>query len=499
MDYLLGIDLGTSGAKALIMDADGHVLGMGRYEYGMATPRPGWAEQDPKTWLQATAGSIREAMARAGISPDGVAAIGLSGQMHTTVCLDRHGDVLRPAITWADQRSKPQVEEVYQRLGKAQLARWAQNPLATGFTLATLLWLQENEPGVYARLGHVILPKDYVRYYLTGEIATEATDASGTLLMDVVAGTWNAELLDTCGIDPRVLPAIGSSSALAGVLRGEAALALGLRTGIPVVYGSADQPAQAVGNGIVRPGILSSTIGTGGQLFAPSVTPAYDPDLRLHTFVHAVPGLWYIMAASLSAGLSFSWLRKILEAESYGVLADAAAQVEPGADGLFFLPYLAGERTPHMDPAARGVFAGLTLRHERAHLARAVMEGVVFGLRQGLELIEALGVPVEAVIASGGGTRHPLWLQLQADIFGRDIRQTCTEEAAAFGAALVAGVGAGVYADAGAACTRAVRLSDLVIHPDADRAHTYDGLYRQFTGLYPALRQHFQDIAHSEA
>ena len=327
------------------------------------------------------------------------------------------------------------MAEVYHRHGRAQLARWTRNPLATGFTLATLLWLQDNEPGVYQRIAHILLPKDYLRYHLTGEIASEPTDASATSLMDVARQTWNGELLEVCGINPAVLPPVRGSAEIAGPLCARAAEEFGLAEGTPVVHGSGDQAAQAVGNAVIRPGLISCTIGTGGQLLAPSLEPVFDPELRLHTFCHAIPGQWFVMAAILAAGLSLSWWRHQVAGQmTYSELADAAAGVAPGAEDLSFLPYLAGERTPHMDPAARGAFIGLTLRHERAHLTRAVMEGVIFDLRQGLDLIQALGVPVTRIIASGGGVRHPLWLQLQANILKCPVLQTETEEAAAFGA-----------------------------------------------------------------
>lgn len=488
MDYILGIDLGTSGAKAAILDRSGRIAGLGRREYTVVTSQPGWAEQDPAVWQEAITATTREALAQAAVPPARIAAIGLSAQMHTTVCLDAAGRVLRPAITWADQRSHAEVDEVYRRLGKATLGRWTQNPLAAGFTLATLLWLQRCEPAVYAAIAHILLPKDYLRYFLTGAIGTDATDASATSLMDVAAGAWNAELLDICNINPAILPPIHGSTEVAGHLRAEAAAALGLPEGIPVAFGAADQAAQAIGNGIISPGLLSCTIGTGGQLFAPSAAPIYDPELRLHTYCHAVPERWYIMAATLSAGLSLNWLRRqILAGGSYQALADAAAATPPGAEGLIFLPYLAGERTPHMDPGARGVFAGLTLRHDRAYLIRAVMEGVVFSLRQGLALIEDLGVPVTRVIASGGGTRHPLWLQLQADILKHGIYRSTTEEAAATGAGLLAGVAAGLYPDIATACAQAVHQAGEVVAPDPERAALYDAAFQRYVDLYPAL------------
>jgi len=490
--HLLGIDLGTSGVRAVILDGAGRLKGNGHQELGIDTPQPGWAEQDPAVWLSAAAAAVRQALSEAGSLPGGIRGLGLSGQMHTTVCLDRQGQVLRPAIVWADQRSKEQVAQVYERLGKARLGAWTANPLATGFTLASLLWLRQHEPQMFGRTAHVLLPKDYLRYYLTGQLATEVTDAAATLMMDVARRAWNGDLLAALDLDRAILPPIYESAEVAGRLRPEPADALGLPHGLPVVYGGGDQSMQAVGHGIIRRGLLSCSIGTGGQLFAPTSTPVYDPDLRLHTFCHALPGWWFVMAATLSAGLSLNWWRhKVAGGEPYAALADAAQAVPPGAGGLLFLPHLVGERTPHMDPSARGAFVGLTLRHERAHLTRAIMEGVVFSLRQGLQLMMELGLPVERVVASGGGTRHPLWLQLQADIFNRDIYRTEVDEAAAHGAALLAGVGVGAYNDVADACTHAVRWKDAVVRPNPETAAAYDEIFARYRRLYPALRAEF--------
>jgi xylulokinase len=485
---LMGVDLGTSGVKTILLDAKGRLLAIAASEYGVDTPHPGWAEQDPEVWVRAALDTMRQALAQADVPPEAVAAIGLSGQMHGTLCLDKQGRVLRPAIIWADQRSRQQVERVMRDVGVAQLAKWTANPIATGFMLPTWLWLREEEPEVARSTAHLLLPKDYLRYRLTGDLGTDPSDACSTLLFDTAGRVWSADLLDALEIDAGLLPPVHESTQVAGELSARIAEETGLRASTPVVYGGGDQACQAVGHAVVEPGVITSTIGTGGQLLAPSFSPIHDPQLRLHLFCHALPDRWYLMAATLSAGLSLKWLRdNILLGESYQELADLAAHVDPGANDLLFLPYLVGERTPHMDPQAQGGFIGLKLLHGRGHLVRAVMEGVVFSLRQGLDLMLALDVPVERVVASGGGTRHPLWLQLQADIFNRPIYQTETVEAAAQGAALLAGVGAGVYADVSAACHETVKHKAAVVEPLPENVARYADLYPAFCELYPAL------------
>jgi xylulokinase len=490
---LMGIDIGTSSTKTVVIGLDGTLLGLATQEYAVETPRPGWAEQNPETWVEAALDTMRRALVAADISAEQVQAIGLSGQMHGTVCLDRRGRALRPAIIWADQRSAAQVAEVEARIGRERLAAWTANPLATGFMLATWLWLREHELDVVADTAHLLLPKDYVRYRFTGEIGAEPSDASSTLLFDTANRCWSAPLLAALGLDARVLPPVVASAHVAGGLLPEIAAATGLCLGTPVIYGGSDQAMQAVGHGVVAPGALSSTIGTGGQLFAPIAHPAYDPQARLHCFCHVMPDMWHLESAMLAAGLSLKWLRdNVMMGLTYQEIADAAATVPPGAEGLFFLPYLAGERTPHMDPHARGGFIGLTLRHGRAHMARAVMEGVVFGMRQGLALMLDLGVTPErdvghGIVASGGATQHPLWLQLQADMFNRPLYRTTTVEAAAVGAALLAGVGVGVYADVADAVSRVVRYADAVVMPDPENVARYASLAETFTALYPAL------------
>lgn len=488
----LGLDLGTSSLKAVLIDGAGQILAVAVEDYGFDTPRPGWAEQDPEQWVRAALNSAGRALDQAGVMPGRVAGIGLSGQMHGTVCLGRDGLPLRPAILWADQRSSKQVEYVYEKVGREQYAAWIRNPLATGFQLATWLWLRQHEPAIVQAATHLLLPKDYLRYRLTGKIGTEHSDACATGLFDPAGGEWSAPLLATLQLAPYVLPQLATSEEIAGGLTPEAAASMGVRPDIPVVYGGGDQPCQAVGNGVIEPGQISCTIGTGGQLLAPLLAPTFDPGLRLHLYCHAVPGRWYSMGAILAAGLALRWLRdSIFPGESYRTLADRGAAVPAGAEGLLFLPHLAGERTPHMDPFATGVFCGLTLRHTREHLTRAVMEGVVFALRQALELMVACGAQADRILASGGGTRHPLWLQLQADILGRPIYRSRTVEAAATGAALLAGVGAGHWPDVRSACSQVVAWADEVIEPNADSARGYDEAFARFCQLYPALRPVF--------
>jgi xylulokinase len=485
---LLGIDLGTSSTKTVIIDSDGRLLSQASQPYPIESPKPGWAEQDPETWFQAALDTVQQAVMQAGIRPGVVTAIGLSGQMHSTVCLDAQGNPLRPAIIWADQRSSTQVEYVAQQIGTEQLGHWTANPLATGFMLATWLWLRENEPQTFERCAHMLLPKDYVRYRLTGEIGTEPSDASSTLLFDTIHQTWSQELLTALSLPLECLPRIQPSIAIAGKLLPEIAAAMNLSPGTPVVYGASDQACQAVGNGIIQTGMVSSTIGTGGQLLAPLSEPRYDPELRLHLFCHALPDTWHLEAAILSAGFALQWLRdQILPGSSYQELADLALSAPPGSEGLFFLPHLAGERTPHMNPNATASFTGLTLRHNCAHLVRAVMEGVVLAMKAGFDLMVELGVIIEKVVASGGAIQHPLWLQLQADIFNRPLYRTQTHEAAAVGAALLAGVGVGLYKDLPAACHKVVHWEDEIIQPDLEKVDIYAINFHTFTKLYPAL------------
>jgi len=487
---LLGIDVGTSSTKSLVLSSDGRVLGVAAQETPVSTPRPGWAEQNPDGWVDAVLATARRAVAAAGVDASAIQAVGLAGQMHGTVCVGPSGVPLRPAVIWADQRSSRQVAELQTWIGAQRLAMWTANPVATGFMLPTWLWLQANEPAVARATHWLLLPKDYVRYRLTGSVGTEPSDAASTSLFDPVQRTWSTPLVATLGLDAAVLPEIHASADVAGGLSREAATAAGLVPGTPVVYGGSDQAAQALGHGVLVPGVASSTIGTGGQIFAPTARPVVDvPALRMHSYCHLLPDLWHVETAILSAGLSLRWLRdQVVGRGSYQELADSASTVPAGACGLMFAPYLAGERTPHMDPRARASFVGLTRRHERGHLVRAVMEGVVLAMRQGLDVMETLGVPLDRIVASGGAVQHPLWLQLQADIYGRPVLRTETVEAAATGAAMLAGVGVGVFDSPDDAVARVVKRRDSIVQPDLYRVATYRRVYEQYCSLYPALR-----------
>lgn len=485
---LLGIDLGTSAVKAVLLNSDG-VVAHGGLPYESLTPREGWVEQLPQTWLDTTLQVARQLLQQVPQSAKLIQAIGFSGQMHGAVVLDAAHHPLRPAIIWADQRSQPQVAEIYEKWGQEEVVRLTGNPLFPGFMLPTLLWLRENEPALWSQTRFALLPKDYLRFCFTGHIDSEPSDASSTSLFDLQAFNWSIKVLDKVNLDRRILPSIRRSSDISGLLRAEMAELLGLQAGIPVVCGGSDQACQALGNGVIAPGQLSSTIGTGGQLFAPVSSPVPDPQQRLHLFCHIMENAWHLEAATLAAGLSFRWLRDILGNVSYQELADQAQSVEPGAEGLFFAPYLIGERTPYMDPALRAGFTGLSIRHQRRHLARAVMEGVVFSLRTGLDLIREQGVHVDQIVAAGGATKHPLWLQLQADIFNLPVVCSVHSEPAAVGAAMLAGVGAGIFQDMGSAVHSLVHYSNAIL-PRVSTIPVYNELYQKHL-LLPEVTKPF--------
>jgi xylulokinase len=482
MATLIGVDVGTSGTRALAVTADGELVAEANRPHDLLTPRPGWTEQDPAQWWEAAQAALAEVAGAAG----DVAGLGLTGQMHGSVFLDRAGDVIRPALLWNDQRTAAECDEITERVGEERLLEIAGNPALTGFQAPKIRWLARNEPDHYERVASVLLPKDYVRLLLTGERATDASDASGTLLLDVRARNYSAEILDALEIAREWLPKVHEGPEVTGALRDDLAAELGLPEGLPVAAGGGDNAAAAVGVGVVREGAVSTSIGTSGVLFAHRDTFAPDPSGRVHAFCHAVPDAFHLMAVALSSGGSLSWWRDQLGTDFDTLVAEAEA-VEPGAEGLLFLPYLSGERTPHLDPRARGAFVGLTLRHGRGHMTRAVMEGVAFSMRDGLEIMRDLGTPDDDLRAIGGGARSPLWMRLQADVYGRPIRRTVIDEGPAYGAALLAGVAAGVFADVGEAAER-VRLREEVTEPDGERARRYDELYATYTELYPALR-----------
>jgi xylulokinase len=499
MRYLIGLDVGTSGAKALLCDEAGRVIAAATAEYPIFTPFPLWSEQRPEDWWQGAQQAVREVLASAGVSGADVAGIGLTGQMHGAVFLDASGAVIRPALLWNDQRTAAECAEITERVGAARLIELAGNPALTGFQAPKILWLRNHEPEHYARVAQVLLPKDYIRLMLTGVRAADASDAAGTLLLDLRARDWSDEILERLEIPRAWLPKVYEGPEVTGGLLPDVAASLGLPAGLPVAAGGGDNAAAAIGTGIVRAGVVSSSIGTSGVLFAHADTIALDPQGRLHTFCHDVPGQYHLMAVTLSAGGSFQWLRNTLRAAgagdlSYDELTRQAAAVPVGAEGLLFLPYLSGERTPHLDPLARGAFVGLTARHGVAHMARAVMEGVTFSLRDGLEIMRGLGLRIEQIRATGGGGKSPMWRQMQADVYGAEVATLAAEEGPAYGAALLAGVAAGVFADVYEAVDRCVAVTGTTA-PNAADVAAYERVYAVYRDTYGALRDTMHRLA----
>jgi xylulokinase len=484
MSMLVGLDVGTGGVRALAVNESGEVLAEASALYPLHTPRPGWSEQDPEDWWRATQEALVAVAERA---EDEVVALGLTGQMHGSVFLDLRDEVIRPALLWNDQRTEIQCAKITERVGAERLIEIAGNPALTGFQAPKVLWLQDEEPENYSRIARVLLPKDYVRLRLTGEYATDASDASGTLFLDVRSRDWSPEILDALEIPMEWLPKVHEGPERTGVLRRHVAKELGLPEGIPVAAGGGDNAAAAVGTGIVEKGLASSSVGTSGVLFAASEDFTPDPSGRLHAFCHAVPGKYHLMGVTLSAGGSLQWWRGALRAfgdTDFDELVEAASRVIPGAEGLVFLPYLSGERTPHLDSSARGAFVGLTTRHTAAHMTRAIMEGVVFSLYDSLEIMHYLGVPIRQIRVTGGGARSSLWRQLQADIYNIAVRRTNADEGPAYGAALLGGVAAGVFKDVQEASSR-VKLREEITEPDLERAKLYDEYYEVYRSLYP--------------
>jgi xylulokinase len=492
MTYLLGIDVGTSGCKAVLVDDHGAVVATATRDYPLHTPRAAWAEQDPADWWRATCETIGAALDTASVHPDDVASVGLTGQMHGLVLLDTAGAVLRPAILWNDQRSAAQCAEIERSVGPEHVLEHTGNRVLPGFTAPKLLWVRAHEPEVYARVAHVLLPKDYVRYRLTGALGTDVSDASGTSVFDVRNRRWSGEMLDALDLPPTWWPDAAESPEVTAYVHADGAHATRLLEGTPVVAGAGDQAAGAVGAGIVEEGRLSVTLGTSGVVFATTDAYRADAEGRLHAFCHAVPDRWHLMGVTLAAAGSLRWWRDAVAPDAtFATLLDEAADTPLGAERLLFLPYLSGERTPHADPDARGVFFGLSLRHGQAHLTRAVLEGVAFSLRDLLTLMSDLGVAGREARVAGGGAQSPLWRQILADVLDLSLTPSTTE-GAAYGAALLAGVGAGVWPDVPAA-GRTARTDGGVTHPGD--AAVYEPLYAQYRALYPALAPHFAALA----
>jgi xylulokinase len=494
MAYVVGIDASTTATKAVLLDGSGAVVAVGAVGYGFDIPQPGWTEQSPELWWQGAVGATRQALASAGLDGAEVAAVGLTGQMHGLVLLDDADRVLRPAILWNDQRTAVACDEIRAAVGPKRLIEITGNDALAGFTSPKLVWVRDIEPSVWARAAHVLLPKDYVRLRLTGVHALDKADGAGTGLFDLAARDWSDEVLEALRIPRGWLPPTYEGPVVTGEVSATAAEAIGLRTGTPVVAGGGDQAANAVGVGAVRPGVVALSLGTSGVVFATTDSPIHDPAGRVHAFCHAVPGRWHLMTVMLSAAGSLRWFRDALApGVAYGDLTNAAGEVPPGSDGLLFLPYLTGERSPHPDPLARGAFVGLTIAHDRRHLTRAVLEGVAFGLRDGLDQMIAAGMPAPAQIrASGGGTASPVWRQILADVLGAEIATVSTTEGAAYGAALLAAVGAGWHTTVEAAADSLV-VATQVAAPGDDVA-LYREAHARYREMYPALAPTFRRL-----
>jgi len=495
----LGLDVSTTGAKALLVDEKGAVVATATTPLTLSTPKPLWSEQDPHEWWKGVTKSIRAALAQAKVGGADVAAVGLTGQMHGLVLLDSDQRVLRPAILWNDQRTGAQCDEIRNRMGgRARLVKITGNDALTGFTAPKILWVRENEPEVYAQARLVLLPKDYVRLRLTAAAAMDKADGSGTLLFDLAARHWSTDVLGALEIPRAWLPPTHEGPAVTGHVTAEAAAATGLREGTPVMAGGGDQAAGAVGAGAITPGVVSLTLGTSGVVFATTDSPLVEPEGRLHAFCHAVPGKWHLMGVTLSAAGSLQWYRDTLAAgESFDALVAEAASAPAGSEGLIFLPYLSGERTPYPDPLARGAFVGLTVRHRRAHLTRAVLEGVAFSMKDCLGLFAGAGLSaVSQIRVAGGGAKGPLWRKIVASVLGVELVTVNSTEGAAYGAALLAGVGAGAWNDVAAACESSIAVTGRD-QPDAGWQRAYEALYPRYRALYPALKGEFAALGTS--
>lgn len=484
----LGIDVGTGGTRALLIHRLGGVVASSSSEHaGIRSEHIGWAEQDPEDWWRAAREAIAGAVAASEVTGSEIEAVGLTGQMHGCVMLDANGAVLRPALIWCDQRTQPQCDWLTGKIGFERLIELTCNPALPNFTLTKLLWVREHEPEIFARIAHVLCPKDYVRYRMTGEFAMDMQEASGTLLLDVTNRRWSTDVAEAAGIPMEWLPRLFEGPEICARISAAGADATGLAAGTPVAAGAGDQGAGAVGMGILTPGSVSATIGTSGVVFAATDSPTKDRLGRLHTFCHAAPGRWHVMGVTNGAGLSLRYFRDTFAtSSSYDELSARAAKAPAGADGLLWAPYLFGERTPHLDPDARAAFIGITASHSQGHFVRAVLEGVALSLRDTFTLFHELGVPVKAIRLGGGGARGPLWRQIQADVYGQAVELLEAEEGGAFGAALLAGTGVGAWDSVEAACAATVRVSETI---EPENAAVMNESYKRYRRIYPALRE----------
>ena len=487
--WFLGMDVGTGGTRAVVVDENGKLISGASSEHApFRTPHPGWAEQDPEDWWRAAQEAIRQALAAAPQPHQPIAGIGLTGQMHGAVMLDENGAVLRPSLIWCDIRTQPQCDWLHQKIGYEKLIELTCNPALPNFTLTKLLWVREHEPEIFAKIRHIMCPKDYVRYRLTGEFAIDVHEASGTLLLDVAHRRWSKEVAEAAGIPESWLPKVYESPEVCARISETAAGLTGLKAGTPVVAGAGDQGAGAVGMGILQPGSVSATIGTSGVVFAATAKPTKDPKGRMHTFCHAVPGVWHVMGVTQGAGLSLNWLKQtFFPGQNYDGMTAAAEKIPAGSEGLMWAPYQMGERTPHLDTRVRAAFACISTIHTAPHFTRAVLEGVAYSLKDSFTLFEELGIPLSAVRLGGGGARGPLWRKIQAAIYGMPVEILTAEEGGAFGCALMAGVGTGHWPNLDAACGQAIEVAQRIAPDPADLA-AYKAGYAQWRKLYPALK-----------
>lgn len=498
MAYVIGIDVGTSGTKTVLFDENGKAVADATEEYPLHTPNPGWTEQDPADWLKAAINTLKAVVSQSGVDAGDIKGIGLSGQMHGSVFLDANNEVVRPAILWNDGRTADECDQITKTIGEARLLELCSNPALTGFTAPKAVWLKNKEPENFKKTRTLLLPKDYVRYCMTGELAMEVSDGAGTLLFNVNKRGWCGEVLDALGIPQEWMPPMKESTDVCGTITSAFAKETGLKEGTPVVGGGADNACGATGTGVVVEGRVLSSLGTSGVILAPSNTAQTDPQGRAHTFCHSVPNMWYLMGVILSAGMSLRWYRDVIadsertQAEKegkdpYDIMTALADTAPVGSEGLLFLPYLTGERTPHKDPYARGSFVGLTIRHKREHLIRSVLEGITFAMRDSLEIAGSLGVEINEIRATGGGAKSAFWRQLQADIYGTELTIISSDQGPAFGAAIMAGVGAGVYNSIPEACDAIISVKERIA-PNTERAKQYDEYYAVYRDLYGGVK-----------
>lgn len=505
MEYLIGIDLGTSGTKTVLFDRNGEAAASATIEYPMYQEKNGWAEQEPADWWNAAAGTIRTVVAESGVEPADIKGVGISGQMHGLVMLDAGGQVLRRSIIWCDQRTAAECEEITEKVGAQRLIEITANPALTGFTASKILWVRRHEPETYRKCAHILLPKDYVRYMLTGDFATEVSDASGMQLLDVPNRCWSREVLEKLDIDEGLLAKVYESPEVTGSITAEAARLTGLKAGTPVVGGAGDNAAAAVGTGVVRDGKAFTTIGTSGVVFAHTDRISIDPKGRVHTFCCAVPGAWHVMGVTQGAGLSLKWFRdnfcgaeketaRGMGVDPYFLMDQQAGRSPIGCNKLLYLPYLMGERTPHLDPDCRGVFFGLSAMHTKYDMLRAVMEGVTYSQRDSVEVLRGMGVEIGEMLACGGGGSSPLWRQMLADVYGCPVKTVRSKEGPALGAAILAGVGAGLYRSVQEACDTMIQTNPPQ-DPIPENVPRYEAFYRVYTSLYPALKANFKQLS----